>query len=128
MRLYPTVVVQGKSFVNSKRVVVPMQSMRLQEIVRRFVRRESLPVSKEGIYNDEHDIDLEKIMDEDFTVQEEVINEMQQKVKDLDKKVKMEEAQRKDAMSKAAAKKRAELLEDLRKDAPNPQTANADKA
>lgn len=114
MRLYPDVIVKGQSFVGCKKLVVPSQSMSLREILRRFVRKESLPISHEGTYEDRYDYDLEKLAKEDLTVQEEVHAEMKAKASDLDSKMKMEAAQRKDAMSKARAAQRKKLFEELK--------------
>jgi len=114
MRLYPVVPVKGQSFKGVKKVVVPSQSMTLQEIIKRFVRNEALPVSKEGVYEDRYDYDLEKLSKEDLTVQHEVIEEFKEKAKKLDEKAKKEDSEKKDAMKKAAAAKRAELLAELK--------------
>jgi len=115
MKLYPNVKVEGQSFVGVKRVVVPMQSMSLQEIIKRFVRNEALPVAKEGVYNDQYDYDLEKLAHEDLTVQHEVMAEMKAKADTLKAKAKKEDSDRKDAMSKAREAKKRELLDELAK-------------
>lgn len=96
-----------------------MQSMSLQEILRRFVRKESLPISKEGVYEDRYDYDLEKLAKEDMTVQQEVLDEMKSKASVLEQKVKKEKADHQDAMKKAAAEKRRQLLEELKQDQAN---------
>lgn len=118
--LYPKVVVKGQSFKHCKKVVVPQQSMTLQEIIRRFIKRETLPVSHEAVYEDRYDLDLEKLAHEDLTVQGEVLEVFREKVKDLDAKVKAEEKEKQTAMQKAAAENRAKLLEELK--SLNPQT------
>jgi len=128
MKLYPTVIVEGKSFVGSKKYVVPMQALSLKEILRRFVRRESLPVSHEGTYDDRHEYDLEKLAHEDLIVKEEVLNEMKEKAQVLKARLDKEESEKKDAMKKAAAAKRKELFDELKREYQTPQTANADKA
>lgn len=63
----------------SKKVVIPNQSMTLSEILRRFVKREPLPVSQEGIYH-EGEYDLEKLAKEDFVVKDEVLDEVKKTV------------------------------------------------
>lgn len=113
MHLYPKIAVKGQSFIGIKKVVVPMQSMSLREIVKRFVRREALPLSHEGTYEDRYDYDLEKIAHEDLTVKEELLSEFRQRVKDLDLKVKAEESTLKE---KQRAKQEASyqaMLKDL---------------
>lgn len=66
LKITADVKVKGQSYKNAKVVVVPNQSMSLQEILRRFVRRESLPISKEGTYETRFG-DLEKIQNLDIT-------------------------------------------------------------
>lgn len=66
---------KGQSFKNAPKVVVPSQSMSLKEIIQRFVRRESLPVEKAGVYEDRMG-DLEKLANEDITVRMERASEL----------------------------------------------------
>lgn len=49
-------------------MVVPDQSMGLKEIIKRFIRKESLPIQKQGFYEDRFG-DLEKMANEDIVVQ-----------------------------------------------------------
>lgn len=58
--------VTGQKYKGVKKYVVPNQAMTLQEILRRFVRRESLPISKEGTYETRFG-DLEKMQNLDIT-------------------------------------------------------------
>lgn len=89
--MYPTVKVTGKSFVGVKRVTVPNQSMSLREIISRFVRREPLPVSKEGVYEDRFG-DLEKLKREDITVQMERVERIKAQLSDIERRWKEREA------------------------------------
>lgn len=73
--LYPKVVVERQSFLGVKREVVPNQSMSLKEILRRFVKREALPVARQGMYEERFG-DLEKLGKADITVQMERIEEL----------------------------------------------------
>lgn len=84
--LYPHVPRKGQSFKGVEKHVVPNQSMSLQEILRRFVRKESLPAQKEGTYH-ESEYDLEKLAKADLTEQHEVIEELKKKVKRKKKEV-----------------------------------------
>jgi len=68
--MYPKVPIVGLDLSKEKVVVVPNQSMTLRQIIQRFVRHESLPVSKDGIY-EERMGDLEKIAHEDITIRHE---------------------------------------------------------
>lgn len=67
------------SFKDVKRTVVPNQSMSLREIVRRFVRRESLPLSQDGVYEERFG-DLEKLAKADITVQFERVAEIKDQI------------------------------------------------
>lgn len=107
MRLYPEVTIKGQSFKDVKNCVIPSQSMPLQEIIQRFVRREVLPIEKNGVYNDLAG-DLEKIAREDITQRHERAAEMKsriQKAKDQMAKVK--------AHAKAKADQEAKDKQDL---------------
>lgn len=81
LRLYPPVKVQGQSFEGAKVHTVPNQSMTLREILKRFVRREPLAINREGTY-EERMGDLEKLANEDITVQLERAEELRRKIKD----------------------------------------------
>lgn len=50
--------------------MVPNQSLTLKDIINRFIRKESLPIGREGTYN-ENLGDLEKIAREDIVDQKE---------------------------------------------------------
>jgi len=54
-------------FSKTKNMVVPNQSMTLREIIKRFTRREALPIQKTGVYESRFG-DLEKLSREDITV------------------------------------------------------------
>lgn len=80
IRMYPPVPVVGKSFKGVKRCTVPNQSLSLREIVKRFVRRESLPISKEGLYETRFG-DLEKLSHADITEKLERVEELKAQIK-----------------------------------------------
>ncbi|AXH74429.1 MAG: hypothetical protein [Microviridae sp.] len=86
VKLYPNVPRVKQDVKSWKKTVVPNQSMTLREILKRFVRKESLPVSTEGSYH-EGDYDLEKLAKSDITEQYEVIEELKKKVKRKKKEV-----------------------------------------
>lgn len=69
-----------EDFSKAKKIVVPNQSMTLHEILRRFVRRESLPVMKEGTYQTGFG-DLEKIQNYDITEKMDVVDKIKAYVK-----------------------------------------------
>lgn len=70
--LYPSRKVSGQKFKGCKVYTLPSQAMTLQEILRRFVRNESLPIAREGVYEDRFG-DLEKLKTKDITEQMEVV-------------------------------------------------------
>lgn len=79
MRLYPPVTVIGQDYTGVKIVTVPNQSMTLRDILKRFIRKESLPVQQEGIYA-ENLGDLEKLARQDITVRMERAQELHNKL------------------------------------------------
>lgn len=85
--LYPPYTPVGKSFKGVKRCTVPNQSLSLQEIVKRFVRREPLPLTKEGIYEDRFG-DLEKLKHADITEQLDRAKELQDQIANWNKRIK----------------------------------------
>lgn len=113
--LYPIVPRKGQSFKGVKVTVVPNQSMTLQQIVKRFIKKESLPLSKEGFYEDRYDYDLEKIQKEDLVEKDEIMAQVKADVKAKDEKHKKAVAEEQDAMKRAAAAKKAELYEEFKK-------------
>lgn len=96
--LYPARPRKGQSFKGVKKFVVPNQSMTLQEILRRFIRKESLPVAKDGIYEERFG-DLEKLAKKDITEQFEVVEEL----KEVSRKKKKFDAEEKARIEKEAA-------------------------
>lgn len=78
--LYPERARRGTDCSKMKRQVIPNQSMSLKEIIRRFVRREALPVTKEGIFH-ESDHDLEKVMTMDIVEKHELLSQVKEDVK-----------------------------------------------
>jgi len=89
--LYQKPVIKRQSFAGVKKVVVPKQSMSLREIVRRFVRRESLPVSHEGVYENRFG-DLEKMRNLDIVDQLEIADDLKAKIKAFEKRTDEENA------------------------------------
>lgn len=77
LRLYRPVKDQPKSFKGVKSITVPNQSMTLKEILRRFIRREALPIEKQGTYETRMG-DLEKLAQQDITVQMERVQEIKE--------------------------------------------------
>lgn len=84
IRLYPTVVIKKQSFVGTKVETIPDQSITLKEIIKRFLRKEALPIQKEGLYEDRMG-DLEKMANEDITVQLERAEELKEVLKKAEK-------------------------------------------
>lgn len=123
MRLYPVMTIEGQSFKGVKKHVVPNQSMTLHEIIRRFIKREALPVSHEGTYEDRYDYDLEKLANEDLTVKDEVLQEFRALAKKLDAQVKSEHISQQEKMRIAKEAEYQSMLKDLQSQITKPQTA-----
>lgn len=98
LRLYPSVQVARQSFKGVKTVTVPNQSMSLKEILKRFVRKESLAVEHDGFYADNLG-DIEKIRNEDIIVQQERAEELKASILKAQKR---EEKKKADAEKKKA--------------------------
>lgn len=98
--LYPKVIVKPQDFSKVKKLTVPNQSMGLKEILQRFIRRESLPVAKDGYYHTGLG-DLEKLSKEDMTVQYERVHDLREKIKSANARMK-KQAEEKAAELKAA--------------------------
>lgn len=97
--LYSPRPIVGQDFKGVKRVTVPKQSMSLQEIVRRFVRREAVPVSQDGIYETRFG-DLEKLATADIYDRLERAEELRDQISAFNKR-------EKDRVEKEAADKKA---------------------
>lgn len=88
--------VARQSFIGQKNNVIPNQSMTLQEIVRRFIRKESLPIQKEGVYAEDLG-DLENMQREDIVDRMEMAREFKRKGKIMEDAAKEDAAKVKDA-------------------------------
>lgn len=108
MHLYPKVERKKRSFKNVKKQVLPMQSMSLKEIIQRFVRKESLPIAKEGFYEDRMG-DLEKMSKEDITIQHERAALLKEQISKAQKRMakKQKDEQEKIDSEKAAAERKS---------------------
>lgn len=73
-----------------KKIVVPNQAMSLEEILRRFVRNESLPIGKDSEYYEDGEDDLEKIPHMDLVDQMEYMD----KLKETQKAYKVQESKK----------------------------------
>lgn len=97
----PTV---GQSFVGQKKLTVPSQNLSLREIIRRFVRREALPQSKDGLYEDRFG-DLEKLSRMDIVEKMEKVEELKSQIAAFEAREKARFEKEK-ADAKAAEEKR----------------------
>lgn len=99
--LYNSRPVVAQSFKDVKRCTVPNQSMSLREIVRKFVRRESVMArSQEGVYESRFG-DLEKVKSMDMFDQLEEADRLKGLIADFD-------ARTKKAAEEQAAKEKAD--------------------
>lgn len=108
MRVLHKVQPRRRIMSTGKKQVVPNACMSLEEMLRRFVRREQLPVEKQGVYV-ETDYDLEKVAKMDRVEQDEILQEL--KVDTAKKKAKAEKA-----VAEKAAKDKA--IEEARQSDP----------
>lgn len=73
-----------QSFKDVHKHVVPKQSMTVKEIFARFLRKEYLPIAREGVYEERYG-DLEKLSKKDIFDQMEVVKELKRRATDLSK-------------------------------------------
>lgn len=106
VRGYRKVARRPRLFPGVKKLTLPDQAMSLQEMFRRFVRREPLPMEKNGTYV-ESKYDLEKVMHMDIHEKKEVLEEMREDTKVKEGKVK---AKQKELQDKAAAEAALQAL------------------
>lgn len=93
-------------------LVVPNQSMSLQEILTRFTRHEELPVYHEGAYDEDGDEDLEKLANADLVDKEEYAAKLEEVKQKYDRQ---EKAKAKKAHEKAVAEARKQIEDEVRK-------------
>jgi len=87
MHLYITPPRKRQDLSKSPKITIPNQSMSLKEILRRFVRREALPIAREGTY--EHRMgDLEKLKNADIVDQMERVSELKANIQEAVKRKK----------------------------------------
>lgn len=115
---YPKVKIVGQSFAKSKKHVVPSQSMSLREIITRFVKREALPVVKEGTFEDRFPYDLEKLSKEDRVIQDEVLSDISARMAELKTKMEKEHADHVKKQSEIEATNMDKLKASLQQDDP----------
>jgi len=113
LRLYPVVPRVRQDYSKVKRCTIPGQVMSIQEMFGRFVRREPLPVEKKGVYV-ESDYDLEKVAAMDRVDQEVILEEMKEKTKAAEAKVKKAEKAKADKEAAAIKQRDEEAAADMR--------------
>ncbi len=102
VRLFSPRPIVGQSFKGVHKHVVPKQSMTVKEIFARFVRKESLPIEREGYYEDRFG-DLEKLSKRDIVDQMEVVEALKKRGADLKAKAKAKAEAEAEAKAKAEA-------------------------
>jgi len=98
---YPTRHIKGQSFIGTPKVRVPKQSLSLREILKRYIRREPLPGTNDGIYEERFG-DIEKLAKSDIVIQMEKVDSLKATAAHVRKKesdrLAAEEAARKAAL------------------------------
>lgn len=111
----------GVSFKGVQSLTLPNDALTIRQIIKRFIRNQSLPIEKEGAYLDIGE-DVEKIRTADFTEREEFLDRHKTKLnrikKDLEDK---EAASKKAAEEKAEADRQAIVNEVRAKGSPAPK-------
>jgi len=99
LRLYPSRKEKGTSFKGVEIITIPSQSLTLRDIIKRFIRKESLPIQREGFYSEDLG-DIEKMERLDMTERHEMAADLKQKLNRLEKRFEQKAA--KEAAEKAA--------------------------
>lgn len=101
---------KGESFEGQPVLVVPNQSLSLQDIIERFTRGEAVPVGNDVNFHDSDD-DIEKIRHMDLVDREEFMNSLeriQERYKEFEQRKAKEQAE------KIAAETRAKIEAETR--------------
>lgn len=89
-------------------MVVPDQSLTLEEILRRFTRGEPLEIGRtDGVYDDEGEDDLEKVQHMDLVDREEFVDRLKETKKQFEKQEKQRAKDEKARLDKLAVEKLA---------------------
>lgn len=74
---------KGISFVGCEVLTVPDQTLSLAEILERFTRDEALPIGHDVSYDDDAEVDYEKMKYADLVDKAEFADRMKQKAKEI---------------------------------------------
>lgn len=88
-----------------KKLVVPNMSMSLQEILERFTRGESLEIGRDPVFDEEGDVDLEKMKVADLVDRAEFVEKLKATQKQFDKEEKERRKAHQAALDKLAVEK-----------------------
>lgn len=100
--LYPVVKDKYPDYSKTKVIVVPNQSMTLKQIIARFLRKEPLPIEKEGFYAEGFG-DVEKMAKQDITTIREHGEQLKAKFKSYEAMKKADEEKKKAEADKLEA-------------------------
>lgn len=104
---------EGVDFSNEKVLVVPDQSLSIEEILERFTLGQSLEIGRDGNYDDEGHDDLEKLQFVDLVDKEEYIDKLRQTQKNYEKQEKKRAAEEKKRIEDEEREKmRIKILEE----------------
>lgn len=107
--------------VGGKKLVVPNQALSLRDIIERFTRNEAVPVGREVVWDDDAEIDLEKLSHADIVDKMEYRDEMIAKQKAYQKQEKRKaEKLKADAEAKALEEARQRIEAEASKGKVNP--------
>lgn len=88
------------------KLVTPDMSISLEEILRRFTRGEPLEIGRDGLqYDDDGDVDLEKLKHMDLVDRQEFAEKLKATTKQYEKEQKAREKREKERLDKLAVEK-----------------------
>lgn len=102
---------EGIDYSDEVSLVIPDQSLSLEEILQRFTRGEELPVGFEGVFDEETEDDLEKLGRADLVDKYEYSQKMQEIQKEFEAQEKAREKAEREAEEK---RQQAELDKKIR--------------
>lgn len=95
--------------IKTKKLVVPDQSMSLQEILQRFTRNEALPIGHDTTFDEAGDEDISRLKHMDLVDKAEYVNKLHETKKRYEKQ---EAAKERAKREKIAAEERAKIREE----------------
>ncbi|QCQ85060.1 hypothetical protein [Blackfly microvirus SF02] len=93
--------------ITGKKLVVPDQTLSLQEIIERFTRGEALPIARAPVFDEDGEDDLEKVSHMDLVDKQEFVDSLKKTQLDFEKQEKKKARKERERLDKLAVEKLA---------------------